>query len=119
MINLAFSWLVEGTLDRFEALIQRAACVVDAAAIACRDWEDGGDTGPVSDTAWAADEATAEAIEAVADIDPALTLDSYPETRLGRLVMATRLLVLAGTDEGGTSLELDLASTALVLAAEG
>lgn len=105
-------------MDYFEALIQRAAFAVNAASVACRDWEDGGDTDPVSDTAWAADEATTEAIEAVAGIDAAFSLDSYPETRIGRLVMAARLLVLAGTDEGGQSEDLEMAANVLKLAAE-
>ena len=51
-----------------------------AAADACGAWEDGGDSGPVSDTAWEADEATREALEAIAGIDPALSVDTYPET---------------------------------------
>ena len=56
-------------MDYFEALPHRAACAVTAAAVACRDWEDGSDSGPVSDTAWEADEATREALDAVAAID--------------------------------------------------
>ena len=59
-------------MDYFEALIHRAACAVTAAAEACRDWEDGGDPGPVSDTASEADEATREALEAVAGYRPRL-----------------------------------------------
>lgn len=81
-----------------------------AAATACRGWEDGGDADPVSDTAWGADEATTEALEALAGIDPALALDTYPETRLGRLALAARLLVLAGTDEDGRSTDLTAAA---------
>lgn len=105
-------------MDYFDALLHRAACAVSAAADACRDWENGGDTGAVADTAWEADGATAEAIEAVAGIDPALTLDTYPETRLGRLALAARLLALAGTDEGGQSADLELAARLLRQAAE-
>jgi len=105
-------------MDHFEALLQRAAVAVNAAAAACRDWEHDGDPDPVSDTAWEADEATLESLEAVAGIDPTLTLDSYPETRLGRLVMAARLLVLAGTDEGGRSDDLEMASRAIMLAVQ-
>jgi hypothetical protein len=100
-------------MDHFDALIQRAACAVSAAAAACRAWEEGGVSGPVSDTAWEADEATSEALDAVAGIDSTLVLDSYPETRLGRLVMAARLLVLAGTDEDGRSDELEVAARLL------
>lgn len=106
-------------MDYYGDLLHRAAGAVSAAADACRAWEDGGDSDHVVDTAWQADRATAEATEAVAGIDPALSLDAYPDTRVGRLVLAARLLVLAGTDEGGTSVELNLAMTALTLAAEG
>lgn len=105
-------------MDHFEALLQRAVCAVTAAARACRAWEDGGDTNPVADTAWEADGATVEALEAVAAIDPTLTLETYPETRIGRLVLAARLLVLAGTDEGGQSGDLQIAAQLLTAAAE-
>jgi hypothetical protein len=105
-------------VDYFETLLHRAAYVVTTAATACRDWEDGGDSCPVADTALVADEATREALEAVAGIDPTLTLDTYPETRVGRLVMAARLLVLAGTDEGGESQDLEMAAKLLRQAAE-
>lgn len=104
-------------MDHYEALLHRAASAVTAAENACRAWEDGGDSSPVSDTAWEADEATREALEAVAGIDPALPLNGYPETRLGRLVMAARLLVLAGTDEDGKSGDLQTASALLMVAA--
>ena len=105
-------------MDHFTALLQRAACAVGAAADACRAWEDGADAAPVSDTAWEADGGTLETLEAVAGIDPTLTLDTYPETRVGRLLMAARLLVLAGTDEGGESEELAMAAALLRLAAD-
>lgn len=105
-------------MDHFEALLHRAVCAVTAAARACRAWEDGGDTDPVADTAWEADGATLEALQAVAAIDPTLTLETYPETRIGRLVLAARLLVLAGTDEGGASDDLQMGARALRLAAE-
>ena len=105
-------------MDYFSSLLQRAACAVTAALDACRAWEDGGDSDPVSDTAWSADVVTTEAIEAVAGIDPTVTLGTYPETRLGRLVMAARLLVLAGTDEGGRSSDLEMAAQILRIAKE-
>lgn len=103
-------------MDRFTSLLHRAACAVGAAAEACQIWEDGGDPDPVADTAWEADEATTEALEVVTGIDPTLTREAYPETRLARLVMAARLLVLAGTDEGGQSQDLDMAAQVLRLA---
>lgn len=105
-------------MDHFTSLLQRAALATSAAADACRGWEAGGETGPVADTAWEADEATREALDAVAGIDPALTPGSYPATRLGRLAMAAYLLVLAGTDEGGQSQDLEMAVQVLKLAAE-
>lgn len=103
-------------MDYFGELLQRAATVVTAAADACRAWEDGGDADPVLDTAWEADGASHEALEAVAGIDPALSLDGYPETRLGRLVMAAHLLVLVGTDEGGRSDDLAIAARLFAMA---
>ena len=108
-----FQLVIGNTVDYFEALLHRASCAVTAAAHACRAWVDGGDSGPVSDTAWDADEATREALEAVAGIDPTLTLDTYPDTRLGRLTMAAHILVLAGTDEGGKGRELEMAAQLL------
>ena len=105
-------------MDHFTSLIHRAADAATAAAQACRAWENGGDSDQVSDTAWKADGATAELLEAVACIDPTLAFDTYPETRLGRLALAGRLLVLAGTDEGGHGDELELGARALRLAAE-
>ena len=103
-------------MDYFTALLHRAGCAASAAADACRAWEDGADPVIVSDTAWAADQAVSEAIEALAGIEPALAQETDPETRLGRLVMAARLLVLAGTDEGGQSWELEMAAKLLKLA---
>lgn len=105
-------------MDYFEALLRQAACTANAAAAACQVWENGGDADPVSDTAWEADVAISDALEAVAGIDPTLRLVSYPETRLGRLVLAARLLVLAGTDEGGRSEDLTMAAGLLEAAYE-
>jgi len=51
-------------------------------------------------------------------MDPALPPQTGPETRLGRLVVAAQLLILAGTDEGGQSDELELIATVLKLASE-
>jgi len=100
-------------MDYFEALLQRAASAVQDAAIACRNWEDGGDVDPVSETAWEADGATLGALEVAAAADPVLARATYPETRLGRLLMAARLLVLAGCDEDGRSADLDTAAKVL------
>lgn len=117
VIKLVFFHIViAGNMDHFTSLLQRAAFATSAAADACKDWENGGDTDPVADTAWEAGEATRAALDAVAGIDAALTLDTYPETRLGRLVMAAYLLVLAGTDEGGYSADLEMAANLLQVA---
>lgn len=105
-------------MDYFDALLQHTASVVNAAADACRAWEDGGDSDPVAGTASEADRATAETLAALAGIDPTLSLKTYPETRIGLLVLAARLLVLAGTDEGGQSQDLAIAVSILILAAE-
>lgn len=100
-------------MDYFSSLLTRAANTVSLAANACRVWEDGGDVDPVADTAWEAAGATLEAIDAIAGIDAALSAGTYPETRLGRLVVAARLLTLAGTDEGGGSEDLEMATKLL------
>lgn len=105
-------------MDYFSSLLSRAASAANAAADACRAWEELGDGGAVSDTAWEADRATQEALEAVAGIDLALAIETYPETRLGRLVMAARLLILAGTDEEGRSDDLEVAAKLLNVAVE-
>lgn len=44
--------------------------------------------------------------------------DQLPETRRGRLLAAAWLLVLAGTDEHGESVDLAIASKLLCQAAE-
>jgi hypothetical protein len=56
-------------MNHFTSLLQRAAFATSAAD-PCRDWEVGGDTDLVADTAWEADEATREALDAVAGIAP-------------------------------------------------
>lgn len=105
-------------MNEIEALLRCAARSVTEAARACRAWEDTGDGDTAADTAWEAKEATSEALEAAACMEPGLASLIYPETRLGRLVLAARLLVLAGSDEGGRSGDLKLAADLLLLAAE-
>lgn len=106
-------------MNDLEVLLRCAASAANIAAAACRDWEDGGDSDAVAETAWEADDAISEAVSAAGRIDPALLSATYPETRLGRLVMAARLLVLTGTDEGGQSHDLELATKVLQVAAHG
>ena len=105
-------------MNEMEALLRCAARSVTAAARACREWEDSGDSDTVADTAWEASEASSEALEAAAGIDPTLSRAACPETRLGRLVLAARLLVLAGSDDGGQSDEMGIAANLLLLAVE-
>lgn len=105
-------------MDNVDVVLNLAADAADRASRACEAWENGGDPSPVADTAWEAEEAISLALEAVAGMRPALPPLSDPETRLGRLVVAAQLLILAGTDEGGQSDELELAATVLKLAAE-
>jgi hypothetical protein len=113
---LIFSILSDFQMDHCVTLVRRAAIAVSSAAIACRAWENGGDPDPVSQTAVAADGATLVALEAAAGIETGFIMDCYPETRLARLLLGVRLLVLAGTDEGGTSEELDVALVLLKIA---
>lgn len=105
-------------MNEIGGLFGCAAHSVTAAARACRRWEETGDSDTVADTAWEACEATSEALQAAAGIDATLTSAVCPETRLGRLVLAARLLVLAGSEEDGRSYELKMAADLLRLAAE-
>lgn len=105
-------------MDHIDVMLKLAIGAVGKAAVACERWENGGDPGPVADSAWEAEEAISLALEAVAGTYPAFSLESYPETRLGRLVLAARLLVLAGTDEGGRSEDLTKAAALLEAACE-
>jgi hypothetical protein len=103
-------------MDHIDVILKLAINAVSKAAIACERWENGGDPGLVADTAWEAEEAISLALEAVSGIYPAFTIPDYPETRLGRLVLAARLLVLAGIDEHGCSEDLSMAARLLKLA---
>lgn len=105
-------------MGHIDVLLNLAAGAASSAALACRECENGGDPGPVADTAWEAEEAISLALEAVAGTYPTFSIPDYPETRLGRLVLAARLLVGAGTDEGGRSEDLALAAGLLEAACE-
>ncbi len=105
-------------MDHVDVILKLAIGAVGEAASACECWENGGDPGPVADTAWEAEEAISVTLEAVTGTYPAFSVGSYPETRLGRLVLAARLLVLAGTDEGGRSEDLNMAAALLEAACE-
>ena len=103
-------------MDNIDVLLNLAADAADRASKACQRWENGGDPGPVADTAWEAEEAISLTLEAVAGTYPTFSVSDYPETRLGRLVLAARLLVRAGTDEDGRSEDLALAAGLLTAA---
>jgi hypothetical protein len=105
-------------MDHIDVMLRLAIGAVGKAAVACERWENGGEPGPVADTAWEAEEAISVALEEVAGTYPAFSVASYPETRLGRLVLAARLLVFAGTDEGGCSEDLTTAARLLKAACE-
>ncbi|MFN9633982.1 MAG: hypothetical protein ACK554_11130 [Erythrobacteraceae bacterium] len=105
-------------MDHIDVKLKLAIGAVGKAAAACEHWENGGDPGPVADTACEAEEAISVALEAVAGTYPAFSVASYPETRLGRLVLAARVLVMAGTDEGGRSEDLVIAAGVLEAACE-
>lgn len=83
-----------------------AAAVIRRAADACRTWEDGGDADTVIETAAEAKLAAEIAIEAVTSDEQWDNQAGDPETRRGRLAYAGWLLLLAGTDEHGRSLDL-------------
>lgn len=103
-------------MDHIDVLLNLAADAADRASKACECWENGGDPGHVADTAWEAEEAISQTLEAVAGTYPAFSIPDYPETRLGRLVLAARLLILAGTDEHSRSEDLSMAARLLKLA---
>ena len=86
-----------------------AAAAAEKAANACWEWERGGDAGPVSVSAALLYQAATLEVEAVtADESFADPLED-PQTRRSRLAAAAWMLVLAGTDEGGESVDLTLA----------
>ncbi|MEA1617372.1 hypothetical protein SOQ14_00400 [Erythrobacter sp. T5W1-R] len=103
-------------MDQIDVLLNLAADAAYRASKACECWENGGDPAPVADTAWEAEEAISLALEAVAGTYPTFSILDYPETRLGRLVLAARLLLRAGTDESGRSEDLSMAARLLKLA---
>lgn len=87
-----------------------AATAADKAAAACSEWERGGQPDPVAITASLAHQAATIAIEAVISDEPWTESLDDPQTRRSRLATAGWMLVLAGTDEDGGSVDLTLAS---------
>ena len=96
-------------MDTTGRALMDAAAAAERAANACWEWEHGGDVDPVSINAALVYQAAAIAVEAVtADETVTDPLDD-PQTRRSRLAGAAWMLVLAGTDEGGESVDLTLA----------
>jgi hypothetical protein len=96
--------------DSTGSALARAADQTQIAAAACREWEGGGDAGPVSETAARAREAAAIALEAVVADEPTSDPLEDPQTRRSRLGYAGWLVLLAGTDEDGEGPDLLLAA---------
>jgi hypothetical protein len=96
-------------IDSTGRALMDAAAAAERAANACWEWEHGGDPEPVSTTAALVYQAATVAVEA-ATADELITdpLED-PQTRRSRLAAAAWMLVLAGTDEGGESIDLTLA----------
>ena len=86
-----------------------AAAAAEKAADACWQWERGGDPDPVSVSAALVCQAATVAVEAVTADESFTDPLEDPQTRRSRLAAAAWMLVLAGTDEGGESVDLALA----------
>lgn len=93
-----------------DELLIEAARTAQRAAKACRQWEQGGSSEPVADTADAALSAIDRALIATQTEDEIILADKHPGTRRTRLVLAGYMLLLAGTDEHGESADLTTAA---------
>lgn len=93
-----------------EALME-AARAARRAARACRNWENGGPSVPVGDTAELALSTIDRALRNIREEDGVALSGTDPETRRARLVLAGYMLLLAGTDEHGESADLTLAAS--------
>jgi hypothetical protein len=98
------------TLDSTGKALIDAATAAHTAAVACWSWERGGEPDPVAITASSAHRAATVAIEAVTSDELWTESLDDPQTRRSRLATAAWMLVLAGADEGGRSIDLTLAS---------
>lgn len=101
-----------------DLLLSEAASILLMATDACREWEMGGDSQAVGDTAVSAYEASLMAVRQLV-IEGALpaTVD-IGASRRARLASAAHMLCLAGIDEGGNSEDLELAASLFRAAAE-
>ena len=68
--------------------LMEAAAAADKAAVACSDWERGGEPDPVATTASLAHQAATIAIEAVTSDEPWTDSLDDPQTRRSRLAAA-------------------------------
>lgn len=97
--------------------LTHTARAAQRAAKACRDWELGGSSGPVGETAELALSAADGALQIIQYEDDVVLGDKDPGTRRTRLVLAGYMLIAAGTDEHGESADLNLAARIFRLAA--
>lgn len=96
-------------LDSTGRALVDAAAAAEKAAQACWEWERGGEPDPVAVSAALAYQAATIGIEAVTADESFIDPLEDPQTRRSRLAAAAWMLVLAGTDEGGRSVDLTLA----------
>lgn len=108
--------MIDENLQSPEDFLRAAAQLSYNAASACRNWENGGDSDLVGETAEDALCAAKLALDA-------LGTETMPSTenmqsRRGRLAYAGWMLLLAGTDEDGVSSDLETAAGLLFAAAD-
>lgn len=95
-----------------------AASALIIASNACREWEMGGDSQAVGDTAVSAYDASLTAVKQLIIEGAQPATADVGASRRARLASAAHMLCLAGVDEGGTSEDLELAASLFQLAAE-
>src|SRR5258708_31566419 len=107
IVLLPVAWLIRGCARQHGSFPHRRR---RRAAVACREWEIGGEPGPVTATAAVVHRAAMIAVEAVTADEPWTGPFDDPQTRRSRMAAAAWMLVLAGTDEDGGNADLTLAS---------
>lgn len=101
-------------LDNTGRVLIEAAALAEKAAAACWESERGGEPDPVAVSAALVYQSATVAIEAVTADEPWTESLDDPQTRRSRLATAAWMLVPAGTDEGGESIDLTLASQLVI-----
>ena len=101
-----------------DRLLSAAASALMIASNACREWEMGGDSQAVGDTAVSAYDASLTAIQQLIKEGAQPATADVGASRRARLASAAHMLCLAGVDEGGNSEDLELAASLFQLAAE-